>query len=128
MYLYYAIFEEEGNAFNVAFPDLQGAFTFGENMHEALYMAKDLLGGYLSILEDDKEPIPAPSKPSEIKLEKGQLLIPIEVDVQLFREKEEMKLIKKTINIPNYLNRLGKEKGLNFSQVMTEALHQKLEA
>jgi len=128
MYLYYAIFEEENGAYNVRFPDLLGAFTFGENMHEALYMAKDLLGGYLSILEDDNETIPTASNPSAIELQKGELLIPIEVDVQLFREKEEMKLIKKTINIPNYLNRLGKEKGLNFSQVMTEALHQKLEA
>ena len=41
MVIYYAMFDFADNGINVVFPDLNNAATFGENMHEALYMAKD---------------------------------------------------------------------------------------
>lgn len=128
MYLYYAIFEAEGDAFNVSFPDLDGGFTFGENMHDALYMAKDLLEGWLILAEDDDEQFPTPSKPEDITLEEGQLLIPIEANLKAARAKYEAQLSKKTLTIPKYLNILAEEKGINFSQTLTDALKEKLGA
>lgn len=126
MYLYYAIFESEGTAYNVSFPDLDGGFTFGESMHDALYMAKDLLEGWLILAEDDNEAFPTPSQPEDIKLEYGQLLIPIEVNIKAARAKYESQLSKKTLTIPKYLNILAEESGINFSATLTEALKEKL--
>ncbi len=37
VYLYYAIFDSDIDGINVRFPDLEGAFTTGEAIHEALY-------------------------------------------------------------------------------------------
>lgn len=125
MELYYATFTREGTDYVVDFPDL-GISTFGGNMHEALYMAKDMLASYLVLSQDDHDEIPEPSEPNDIKVEQGQLLIPIEVDLALFREKEENKLVKKNVNIPSYLNRLAIEQGINFSQTLTEALTKKI--
>ena len=49
-YIYPAIFEAEGEQYNISFPDLD-IFTCGDNLEDALYMAKDLLGGYLYTLD-----------------------------------------------------------------------------
>lgn len=127
MYLYYAIFEAEGEAFNVSFPDIDGGFTFGDNMHDALYMAKDLLEGWLILAEDDGETFPQTSDPDDIKLEPGQLLIPVEANLKVARAKYEAQLSKKTLTIPKYLNILAEENGINFSATLTEALKEKLE-
>ena len=71
MYLYYAIFSKEGHQYNVSFPDLDGAFTCGEDMNDALYMAKDLLEGWLLVAENEGDEIPPASEPESIQTEKG---------------------------------------------------------
>lgn len=43
MMIYYAVFNLADAGINVIFPDLNNATTFGQDMHEALYTAKDLL-------------------------------------------------------------------------------------
>ena len=53
-YIYPAIFEAEGEQYNISFPDLD-IFTCGDNLEDALYMAKDLLGGYLYTLEEENK-------------------------------------------------------------------------
>lgn len=126
MYLYYAIFDPEGTQYNVSFPDLDGAFTFGDNMHDALYMAKDLLEGWLINAQDEGEEFPKPSDPDSVHLEANQLLIPIEANLDLARAKFEAQLVKKTLTIPKYLNMVAEENGINFSQTLTEALKEKL--
>ena len=125
-YLYYAVFDYEDGNYNVSFPDLPGCLTFGETMSEALRMAKDALEGHLLVMEDYKDDIPNPSEPADIALTENSLLIPIEVDTQLVRFKEENKSIKKTLTIPKYLNILGEENGINFSQLLKDALEQRL--
>ncbi|MSE22047.1 type II toxin-antitoxin system HicB family antitoxin, partial [Lactobacillus parabuchneri] len=56
----------------------------------------------------------------------SQLIIPIEVDTTLAREREDNVSIKKTLTIPKYLNDLGKQKSINFSATLTDALKHKL--
>ncbi|WP_028125591.1 type II toxin-antitoxin system HicB family antitoxin [Eremococcus coleocola] len=126
MYLYYAIFSKEGHQYNVSFPDLDGAFTCGDDMNDALYMAKDLLEGWLLVAENEGDEIPPASEPESIQTEKGDLIVPIQADLKLAREKHESKLIKKTLTIPQYLNDIAVSYNVNFSQTLTEALKDKL--
>jgi len=125
--IYYAVFNFAEDGINVVFPDLDNAATFGENMHEALYMAKDLLAGWLIDAEDEKEAFPTPSDHLSIPVAPEDLLIPIEIDLAFYRKKFNSKLIKKTLTIPSYLNDLGNEAKINFSATLTEALKEKLE-
>lgn len=81
MYLYYAIFSPNGSGYDIEFPDLDGAFTFGDNMSDALYMAKDLLEGWLIVAINDNDPIPKATEPSDIKRSSNDLIISIEVDL-----------------------------------------------
>ena len=51
-YIYPAIFHlEEDNSYWVEFPDFPMANTQGENLEDALHMAKDCLAGYISYME-----------------------------------------------------------------------------
>ena len=45
--VYQAIFKDNGEAFEVSFPDLAGIFTFGETYADAIRMAHDALTQYL---------------------------------------------------------------------------------
>ena len=51
MYLYYAVFSFDDDGISVVFPDLDGAFTSESDMHEVLFMSKDLLAGWLINVE-----------------------------------------------------------------------------
>ncbi|SCP98656.1 type II toxin-antitoxin system HicB family antitoxin [Anaerobium acetethylicum] len=124
---YPAIFEpDEDGAFTVFFPDVEGCVTGGSNMEESYELAFDCLGLVLSYLEDNKEEIPAPSKPQDISLEEGQFLVVIEFDMMQYKKKNNSKAVKKTLSIPEWLNEAAIAQGINFSQVLQEALMTKL--
>lgn len=125
---YPAVFQPEDNgAFTVFFPDVDGCITCGENMENAYEMASDALGLVLSYMEDNKEPIPFPSAPQKIHLEEGQFLVVIEFDMAAYKRKNNSKAVKKTLSIPEWLNEEATNRGVNFSQVLQEALIQKLQ-
>ncbi len=126
MYIYYALFNLADDGINVEFPGLDGAFTFGSDMHDALFMAKDLLAGWLINAEDAGETIPDPLQPAAITVPNGDLLVPIEVNTEIYRMKFDNQAVKKTLTIPRYLDALAKEENINFSLVLTEALKEKL--
>lgn len=127
-YLYYAIFHQnDQKQYEVTFPDLKPyAATYGKSMSDALKQAKDALTGYLLTQEDYHDVIPEASKPDQVKHAATDLLIPIEVDTTIEHQKEESKLVKKTLTIPSYLNDLANAQKVNFSALLTSALKQAL--
>jgi predicted RNase H-like HicB family nuclease len=61
---YIAVFhpaEERQGGYVVTFPDLPGCVTQGENFDQAFAMAQEALEGFLDVLRQDGDPIPAPS-------------------------------------------------------------------
>ncbi len=52
-------------------------------MHDALYMARDLLEGWLIVAKKEGDPIPEASSPDDLTVSKDALLIPIKVDLEL---------------------------------------------
>ena len=123
---YPAIFEEEEVGYSVHFPDIQGCITEGDTMEEAFDMAKDALGLNISYMRDEKMNIPQPSKPIDIKTEKGQSVVIVELDYAEYLRKNEARAVKKTLSIPSWLNEEATIAGVNFSQVLQEALMMKL--
>lgn len=84
-YIFVAVFEpaEEGG-YCVSFPDVQGCYTQGDTLQEAVYMAKDALKLHLFELEADNScEIPKPSAPGNIDLseyEKDAFVVSVEVN------------------------------------------------
>jgi predicted RNase H-like HicB family nuclease len=128
MTIYFAKLHKN-NQYEVTFPDLEPyAATYGDNLKEAIKNAHDALTGYLLTSEDYHEKVNKPSDPSKLKIGKNDFLTPVQVDLKLEREKEQNKLVKKSVTIPAFLNDLGKDHKINFSAVLTEALKKELNA
>jgi len=124
---YPAIFEQFNGEYTVVFPDLEGCLTQGSNLEESYKMAFEVLGMTLTYFEEEKRELPAPSNPKDIKLEREQFVAIIEFNLQEYRKKYDSKAISKNCTIPNWMNTVALEKGLNFSQVLQEALMLRLE-
>ncbi|GAA3635778.1 type II toxin-antitoxin system HicB family antitoxin [Lactobacillus hamsteri] len=103
----------------VNIPDLDGT-TEGKDIADAIFMAQDYIGTYSL---KDELPKSNTNIPKTGKDEIGTL---VTVNISEYKRKNDNKVIKKTITIPNYLNELGKENGINFSEVMTNALKREL--
>ncbi|ALJ23655.1 antitoxin HicB [Lactobacillus gallinarum] len=98
MVLYFAKFHKNSdNQYEVSFPDLESYdATYGDTLEEAIQSAHDSLTGYLLTEEDFHEEVPTPTDdPEKFKLKEPNFLVPVQVDLQLEREKEENKLVKK---------------------------------
>ena len=124
---YPALFHEaEEGGFWVTFPDLPECMTQGEDMQEAYEMAVDALGLSLTTMEENKEPVPVASTPKDIQVEDGSFLVVIEFDLESYRRKHCSKAVKKTLSIPEWLNDLAIRQNINFSQVLQDALMEKV--
>ena len=126
-YAYTAIFTSEKNGlYSVNFPDLQGCYTSGDDMSDAVYMAQDVLCLTLYDLEQDNKPIPEASKPRDINVTGEQFTSVIAVDTETYRRFYENKSVKKTLTIPMWLNERAEQANVNFSGVLQSALKEML--
>lgn len=133
---YPACFFKESDAYSVIFPDLNWLSTCGETLEKAFEMAIECLAGYLYINEREDTPVPAPSSLTDINIKKiaDELeIVPDEsfvnmvtVDVKEYAKNHFEKPVKKTLSIPAWLNATALERNINFSQVLQEALLQKI--
>ncbi|MCY1590387.1 type II toxin-antitoxin system HicB family antitoxin [Staphylococcus pettenkoferi] len=127
-YTYYAVLEEEKEYFNVSFPDLPGVLTYGKGIKEAVENAQDALNGALLLMEEDQESMPEASTYNQLaeQLNEKERLQLIIANTDVARALEENKTVNKMVTLPKYLVKLGKEHNVNFSQVLQQALRDKL--
>ena len=77
-------------------------------------------------MEQDGEPIPAPSDIRSLKLEEGDVPAMVEVNMKIYRARFLTRSVKKTLTIPYWLDLAAEDAGLNFSQELQNALKAKL--
>ena len=123
---YPALFHKEDDGFWVSFPDFPECFTEGDDMQQAYAMAIDALGLAITSRQEEKEEIPAPTDVCDIDAKDGVIVV-LEFDMLAYLKKHNSKAVKKTLTIPEWLNEAASAMGLNFSQVLQEALMQKVQ-
>lgn len=136
--IYPACFYRDHDGYSVIFPDLNFLSTCGKTLEDAFSMATDCLAGYLYSAKLDKDQIDNPSKledinPDTIASELGFDYIEcfvnhVTVDVDQYAKIHFNKSVKKTLSIPEWLNKEALAKNINFSQVLQEALIIKLQS
>lgn len=125
-YIYPAVFTyEKGEEIAVAFPDLDVA-TSGENDADALASARELLGAVLYGMEEDGDPIPAPTPLNAVKLEENERAALVDVYMPSIRLAKVNRAVNRTVTIPAWLNAAAMERNINFSQVLQGALREQL--
>lgn len=100
--------------------------TEGDDLTEAIEMARDAIGLMGIDMEDDKIELPKPSSLDSIKTEKGDIVSLVDVDFVDYRRKNEMRTVKKNCTLPSWLCYEAEKANVNFSQVLQSALKQEL--
>lgn len=132
-------YEEKESGYSVFIPDLQNSSTCGETLENAMYMAEDLIAGLILDEIEEGNKIPKASKIEEISFEELEDSLEIEdwdyvskfktyivVDISAFAEKWGKELVKKTVNIPKWVNTKAEELKINFSKTLEEALLERI--
>ena len=121
-YVYPALFVKEDESIIVTFPDLEDTFTDGATMQEAFENAEDVLNLMLWNREEEKDDIPMPSSPEQITVPQEATLAMIKADTLAYRKLHDQKTIRRSITIPSWLDTLARERNINFSQLMQNAI------
>ena len=118
--VYAAIFHpaNDGGYF-VTFPDLDECFTEGEDLADAIAMATEVLGLYISSVLDRGIIFNPPTPIKKLDPEDGFLTY-ISADPGPYRRNS--KPVKKTLTIPEWLNIEAEKAGINFSRTLQQAL------
>jgi len=120
---YPAVFTQGEHYITVTFPDIPSAITQGKTQEEAFEMAQEVLGFAL----EDYEKYPKASDIVELQKQHPESTIAvIGIDMVAYNRKYHSKKVRKNVTIPEWLNELAEKSNLNFYQVLTDALEEKL--
>lgn len=124
-YVYPAVFTyEDGKEIAVVFPDIELA-TSGTDETDALFSAREALGGRLALMEEFGDEIPKATELKDIKVESNERAVLIDVFMPSVRMAEKNRSVNRTVTLPAWLNAAAQEKNVNFSQVLQDALKEK---
>ncbi len=127
-YFYPAVFTyESGKEIAVDFPDLKCA-TSGESDDDALLSARELLGCVLNGLEEDGEVIPKPTPLAEVVTQPNERAVLVDVYMPSIRLASRNRSVNRTVTLPAWLNAAALERNINFSQVLQDALKERINA
>ena len=132
-------YEENDNEYSIFVPDLDNISTCANTLDEAIYMTQDLIAGVLLETMENGEKIPKASNIEKVSFKelesylniknwkyKAKFKTYIAVDLSEFAKKWNKKLVKKTVNIPMWLNEKAEKMHVNFSKTLEEALLEKV--
>ena len=117
---YPAVFHPEETGYSVTIPDIEGCFTQGDTMDEAVSMAQDAIG----LMLEDQQICPKPSLPSALSVDPGDFVVMVPFDMVEYQK--QFKPVKKTLSIPGWLNDAAEAAHINFSGVLQEGLKSEL--
>jgi predicted RNase H-like HicB family nuclease len=123
---YLAVFEYNGDkGYGVFFPDLPGCASCGDTFDHAVEMAKEALSLHLYGLEKDGET--APARTDAIPdLDKGDLVVPVSIYPDIYRDRRENRKERTTITLPHWLKAAAEKEKVDFSQVLETTLKETL--
>lgn len=125
-YTYPAIINIAEDILNINFPDFDNATTFSLDLNTIVEDAQDFLALTIEDILSRNMPLPQPSNYNDITIDSRQQIIFINVWLPYHIAKTRETYTKKTLTIPTWLDLLAKEKNINFSRILTEALKKEL--
>ena len=105
-------------------PDL-GINTEGGTIADAISMAEDAIGLWGITAQDMGRKIP-PASAAPPSCAPGERTAYAVVDLDACRRAHDMRVVRKNVTLPSYLNDMAIKAGVNFSQVLQEGLKQRL--
>jgi len=139
MLIYPAIFHRtiEGG-YIVVFPDFDNGATEGQTLEQAMEMAEDYIGTYLydDFIKGKELPkasdineisIEIPEDEKEFYIEGESFKTLVSLDMMKYVNECKSATVRKNVTIPSWLNEMGKNHNLNFSNLLQEAIKKELD-
>lgn len=127
LFFYPAIFHtDKKGGYWISFPDFPECLTQGDSVEEAYKMAVEAIGLCIDERLKKSEDLPVASSMAAFQIETGDFSCLIEFDLERYRRKHNNRAVKKTLSIPEWLNEAAVARNINFSQVLQDALIQKI--
>lgn len=115
--------QDKKGAYTVTVPDLPGCVTEGDTLEQAIEMATDAASGWVLDELEDNNSVPKASSIKDIIPDSEDGFVNLLVlDMDAYAEKNGVKAIRKNLTIPAWLNTFAEKNGINFSQVLQDAL------
>ncbi len=115
--------DNEKGLYTVTFPDVPAAISEGKGIAQAIINGSDALGLTLY----GKKKYPKPSDIEEVRKNNPDTIVNyIAVDMDDIKKRVVLPTVKKNTTLPGELAKRAEEAGVNFSQVLREALEEKL--
>lgn len=121
---YKIVLTPDEHGYTVFVPDFNRG-TQGENLADAMYMARDMIGIMGITLQDMGQSIPEPGI-VDCVADPHDTVTYVDVDFDEYRRKNDLRSVKKNCTIPSWLNFEAEKAGINFSAVLQAALKQEL--
>lgn len=120
---YPAIFHEEDNkSYWIEFPEFSGGIS-GDNLEEAMLMAKDFLANIIAYYIEEDIQLPTATSINNLTVIDGFATL-IQVDPSPYIKGN--KTIRKNVTIPEWLSIKADKANINYSETLTKALTKKL--
>jgi predicted RNase H-like HicB family nuclease len=128
---YPAVFEETTDGgYSIFFPDISGCISAGENLEEAITMAKEALSLHLSEMINDNDEVPKIDLLNAKEEANGCLLMMIEPNPAIISRRTKEHAVRVNITIPQMLleraDRYAKAANINRSRLIAEALEHQI--
>jgi len=101
--------------------------TQGDDLAEAIEMARDAIGIIGIDMEDDDKPLPYPSDPESVFCNSDEFISMVDIDFSEYRRVNERKTVRRNVSLPSWLNSEAEKAGINVSAVLQTALKQELQ-
>ena len=126
--VYPVFFTKTNENILVEVPDF-GILTEGNDMNDAMEMARDAIELKCVSMEDNNEKIPSPSELKDLDIingtftEDGETIISfVDIDSAIYRKKIDTKTVRRNVTLPSWLNYEADQAGVNVSRILQEAL------
>ena len=121
-FIYPAIIHDDADGFWAEFPDLEYTSSTGSTLTELVTNAQEAMELYILGALEDGESLPTPTFIRNLPCTNTTYPTLVQTDIDLAKNS---KSVKKTLTIPAWLNDRALAKGINFSQILQEALVEK---
>jgi len=123
---YPVIFTKLSDGFAAHAPDFL-IDTQGDDLAEAIEMARDAIGIVGIDMEDDKKLLPYPSAIDDLRCEKDEFISMVDIDFSEYRRANEQRTVRRNVSLPSWLNSEAEKAGINVSAILQAALKQELQ-
>lgn len=126
--VYPVFFTKTNENILVEVPDFS-ILTEGNDMNDAMEMARDAIELECVSMEDNNEKIPSPSDLKDLDITKGtfandgETIVSFDdIDSAIYRKKIDTKTVRRNVALPSWLNYEADQAGVNVSRILQEAL------